>query len=139
MCRPGHWTEVSSSLILHKLTQVASILFCGAADLALAFAGVETGGLEFEAFDLLGGRDVGVIIDRLGILQPVVEEAADFDAPAFGLGLDLVFVADVDGAGCLGGIAVELYLPFVAGVGRLGACLEETDGPEIFVETEFFC
>ena len=92
-----------------------------------------------QPLDLFGGGDVDVIIDGFGILEPVIEEAGDLDAPAFGLGLDLEFVADVDGAGGLGGVAVEFYLAFVAGVGGLGPRFEEADRPEVFIEAEFFC
>ena len=100
----------------------------------MAFAGVEAGGLELEAFELFGGSDVDIIVDRLRILEPVVEETRDFDAPAFVFGLDFVFVADAHGFGGFGAVAVVLDLPFGAGVGGLGAGLEQPDGPEIFIE-----
>jgi len=123
-----------------EIIELAPVFFCGAADLALALAGVEAGGLELEAFDLFGGGDVDIVIDGLGVLEAVVEEGGDFDAPAFVLGLDFVLVADADVAGGFGGDAVEFDLPLVAGFGGFGPGLEEADGPEVFVEAELlFC
>src|SRR6185312_1250472 len=123
---------------LEKIVEVAALLFGGAADLALAFAGAEAGGLEPEALDFFGGGDVDIVIDRLRILETVIEKGRDFDAPAFALCFYLVFVADADVFGGFGGEAVVFDLAFVAGIGGFRAGLEQTDRPKIFIETELF-
>jgi len=124
--------------VLEETVEVAPLFFGGAADLALAFAGVEAGCLELETLDLFGGRDVDVIIDRLRILKAMVEQGGDFDPPAFVFRLYLIFVADGDIFGGLGGQAVVFDLAFVAGFGGLGTGFEEADRPEVFIETELF-
>ena len=90
-----------------------------------------------ESFDLFGGSDIDVVSDGFGVLDAVVEEAGDFDAPAFGFGLDFVFVADADVPGGFGAEAVVLHLAFIAGFGGFGPGFEEPDGPKIFVEANF--
>ena len=121
-----------------EVVEFPAVLFGRAADLALAFAGVEAGGLELEAFDLFGGGDVDVVVDGLGELEAMIEEAGDFDSPAFLFRLYFVFVAYADGFGCFCVVAVVFNLAFGAGVGGLRAGFEEADGPEIFVEAELF-
>jgi AraC-like ligand binding domain len=122
-------SSVRGWLFAHEVAEFAPVFFCGAADLALAFAGVEAGGLVLESFDFFGGGDVDVIFNSLSVLQAMVEEFCDFDAPAFGLGLDFVFVADADVLGGFGADAVIFHLASVAGFGGFGPGLEETDGP----------
>ena len=91
-CRDGIFLFVCKEVV-----EFAAVFFCGAADLALALAGVEARGLELEAFDLFGRGNVDIVVDGLGVLEAMVEEAGDFDAPAFVFGFDFVFVADADG------------------------------------------
>ena len=91
-----------------------------------------------QTLDLFGGGNIDVVGDGFGILDAVVEDSGDFDAPALGLGLDFVFVADADMPGGFGAETVVLDLAFIAGFGGFGPGLEETDGPEIFVEADLF-
>jgi hypothetical protein len=128
----------TSPLLLHKFTQIPSIFFRRPADLALAFARIETGGLILEPLDFFGGGDVDIIADGLAVLHTVVEEGGDFDPPFFGLRFDIVFVADADIFGGFGAETIVLDLAFVAGFCRFGPGFEETDGPEVFVEADFF-
>ena len=113
----------------HEVAEFAAVFFCGAADLALAFAGVEAGGLVLESFDFFGGGDVDVIFNSQGVLQAMVEQFCDFDAPAFGLGLDFVFISDADVLRGFRAHAVVFHFASVAGFGGFGPGLEEADGP----------
>ena len=128
--------EATSPLLLHKIPQIPPILFRRPPDLALPFAGIETGGLVLQTLDLLGGCDVDIIGDRFTVLDAVVEKPGHFYPPAFGFCLDLIFIADTDISGGLGAKAIVLDFAFVAGIGGVGPGLEETDGPEIFVEAD---
>ena len=89
-----------------------------------------------EPFDLFGGGDIDIVGDRLGVLHPVVEKGGDLDPPAFGFRLYFIFVADAHVARSLGAYAVEFDLAFIAGFGGFGPGLEETDGPQVFVEAD---
>jgi hypothetical protein len=129
--------ELAESLT-QEAVELAAVLLCRAADLALALAGIETGGLEPETFDLFGRRNIDIIIDGLGILETVVEQGGNLDPPALLLGLHFVFIADADVAGGLRGNTVKFHLPLVTGFGGFGPGLEEADGPKIFVEADFF-
>lgn len=123
---------------MEEVAEVAAVFFGGSADFALAFAGIEAGGLELESFDLFGGGDIDVVINHLGVLEAMVEECGDFDAPAFEFCLYFIFIADADGFGGFSAISIVFDLSFVAGFGGLGAGFEQANGPEIFIETEFF-
>ena len=121
-----------------EVVEFAAILFGGSTDLGLALTGVEAGGLELQAFDLFGGGDVDIIVGGLSVLEPMVQKGGDFDPPAFLFGLDLIFIAHGYVARSFGGDAIVFHLAFVAGFCRFGPGLEETDGPKVFVEAEFF-
>ena len=60
-----YFPRAEGALFFEKVVEFAALFFCGAADLALAFAGVEAGGLELEAFDLFCGGDIDIVIDGL--------------------------------------------------------------------------
>lgn len=137
MVHPGCGLK-KGRLFSQKVAQFPSLFLGGTADLALAFAGIEAGGLELKPFDLFGGGDVDIIINGLGVLETVVEEGGDLDPPSLVLSLDFVFVANADGFGRLGGIAIVFYFAFGTGVGGFRPRLEQPDGPEIFIETELF-
>lgn len=126
------------AVTFEEVSQFPSVFLGGTADLTLAFAGVEAGGLVLEAFYFFGGGDVEIIVDGFGVLYPVVEETGDFYTPAPVFGFYFVFISDGNIFGCFSGISVIFYSSFIAGVGGLGPGLEESDGPEIFVEAEFF-
>ena len=128
----------SPLLLLHKIPQIPSILLRRPPDLALPFAGIETRGLVLETLDLFGGCNIDIIGDRLTVLDAVVEKPGHFYPPTFSFCLDLIFIADTDIFRGLGAEAIVLDLAFVAGFGGFGPGLEETDGPEIFVEANLF-
>ena len=61
------------NLILHKLTQVPSILLRRSANFTLSFAGVKAAGLKLQPLNFIGRGNVDIIIDSLGVLKTMVE------------------------------------------------------------------
>lgn len=60
-------------LFSHEVAEFAPVFFCGAADFALAFAGVEGGCLVLEALDFFGGGNVDIVLNSLGVLETMVK------------------------------------------------------------------
>src|SRR5258708_1861250 len=112
-----------------EITQLPSVLLRRTADLALAFAGIEAGSLVLQPFYFFGGGNIEIVVDGLGVLHAVVQQAGDLDTPASVLRLYLVFISDGDRFGGFGGVAVEFNPSFITGVGGLGPGFEKADGP----------
>lgn len=122
----------------HKIVQVAAFLFGGAPDLTGAFARMEAGGNALVHQLVLFRGNIHIMFDGLAVLYPVVQKGGYFDQPFAAFGFDIVFIANGHGTGSLYGGTVHFYLATFAGSSGLGAGFEDTDGPEVFIDTEFF-
>ncbi len=125
-------------LLIQEIIKVTPVFFCRAPDLARALAGMKSRGLELQALDFFGGRDINVEFYGFFITQAVVQQATDFYLPPSGFRFNFVFIAFFHGMRSPGGRPVPFHLSAIAG--RCGLCprLKKTDRPEVFVEAQFF-
>src|SRR5690606_28426944 len=121
-----------------ELIQIASLRFCRPAYLAQALAGIEAGTFRFWRVAVLFRSEIVVMVNSLGIRFPVVQQSFYYNNPFPVRGFYFVGFSYMDLFRCLYIGAIAFYTAAIAGLGRQSPGFEYTDGPEIFVDSEFF-
>ena len=81
-------------IIIQKIIQIPSFFFSRPPDLALSFAGMKTGCLEFYSFQFFFRSDVNIIFYGFSMRHSFFKQSRYFDPPAFGFCFYFIFITN---------------------------------------------